>query len=375
MPGLASAELPPAVELAARVTGERNPHPAGDAAYAEIMGDLSFGTAFTDHMVRATWTHDDGWGPLRLEPYGPLQLSPAASVLHYGQEVFEGLKAYRWADGSVRTFRPGFNAARLAHSARRLALPELPAQDVIASLAGLVAADDRWVPGDEGASLYLRPFMFSSEPFLGVRAGRQVEYLLIASPVGPYFVHGFEPVGIWVSSTYHRAGAGGMGDTKTGGNYAASLLPQAEAYEKGFEQVLFLDSSTNTYVDELGGMNLVVVDADGTVRTPGLTGTILQGGTRDSLLTLLAEGGREVREEPIALVDLLADIRSGAVAEIFACGTAAVVTPIGRLAGEDFDVTVGDGSPGPVTRALHAELTDIQYGRGADDHEWMYRLL
>ncbi|MGC5629766.1 branched-chain amino acid aminotransferase [Georgenia sp. Z1344] len=375
MPGLDSAALPPAGELAARVTGERSDHPADDAAYADVMGNLAFGTAFTDHMVRATWTHDSGWGPLRLEPYGPLQLSPAASVLHYGQEVFEGLKAYRWADGSVRTFRPGFNAARLAHSARRLALPELPAEDMIASLAALLAHDERWVPGDEGASLYLRPFMFSSEPFLGVRAGRQVEYLLIASPVGPYFVNGFEPVGIWVSSTYHRAGAGGMGDTKTGGNYAASLLPQAEAYEKGFEQVLFLDASTNTYVDELGGMNLVVVDSDGTVRTPGLTGTILEGGTRDSLLTLLAESGREVRQEPIALADLLADIRSGAVAEVFACGTAAVVTPIGRLAGEDFDVTVGDGRPGPVTRSLHAELTDIQYGRAADAHEWMYRLV
>jgi branched-chain amino acid aminotransferase len=375
LPGLDSGDLPSAAELRDRVRGSRNPHPADAAAYAEIMSTLAFGKSFTDHMVHSRWTPSSGWGPLTLEPFGPIELSPAASVLHYGQEIFEGLKAYRWSDGSIRAFRPGFNAARLANSARRLALPELPAEDVVASIVGLIEADERWVPTADGATLYLRPFAFSSEPFLGVRAGHQVDYYLIASPVGPYFAHGFEPVDIWVSSTYHRAGAGGMGDAKTGGNYAASLRPQAEASDRGFEQVLFLDASTNTYVDELGGMNHVVVDADGTVRTPNLTGTILEGGTRDSLLTLLADSGREVRQEPIALADLLADIRSGSVAEVFACGTAAVVTPVGRLAGEDFDVTVADGRPGPVTTNLHAHLTDIQFGRREDAHGWMYRLL
>jgi branched-chain amino acid aminotransferase len=353
----------------------RTAHPTSDAARKAALADPGFGRYYVDHMVVIDYVEGDGWQDPRIIPMGDWSLHPAAAVLHYGQEIFEGLKAYRWSDGSIRAFRPGFNAARLANSARRLALPELPAEDVVASIVGLIEADERWVPTADGATLYLRPFAFSSEPFLGVRAGHQVDYYLIASPVGPYFAHGFEPVDIWVSSTYHRAGAGGMGDAKTGGNYAASLRPQAEASDRGFEQVLFLDASTNTYVDELGGMNLVVVDADGTVRTPNLTGTILEGGTRDSLLTLLADSGREVRQEPIALADLLADIRSGSVAEVFACGTAAVVTPVGRLAGEDFDVTVADGRPGPVTTNLHAHLTDIQFGRREDAHGWMYRLL
>ncbi len=373
--GLSAAELPPAADLARRFPLTPNAAPAAEDAHGEVMGNLSFGVAFTDHMVHARWTPAQGWHDRRTEAFGPLTISPAAAVLHYGQEVFEGLKAYRHDDGTVWTFRPGFNAARFNASARRLALPELPEEEFVGSLAALVAADERWVPGTDGSSLYLRPFMVATEAFLGVRAAHEIDYLVIASPVGPYFPHGFTPVSIWVSQDFHRVGPGGMGAAKTGGNYAASLLPQQEAYAKGFEQVCFLDAATGTQVEELGGMNVFVVDADGAVRTPALTGTILEGGTRASILQLLRDGGREVREETITLSVLLEQIRSGAVRELFACGTAAVITPIGRLAGADFDVTVADGAPGEVTRELYATLTEIQYGRRPDPHQWMYRLV
>ncbi|MHB1065529.1 MAG: branched-chain amino acid aminotransferase [Georgenia sp.] len=372
--GPTAAELAPAAQLAARFPLTASDHPATAEQHAAVMGDLKFGVAFTDHMARASWTPQEGWHGHRVEAFGPLTMSPAAAVLHYGQEAFEGLKAYRHADGSVWTFRPGFNAARLAASAHRLALPQLPEEDFVASLAALVAADERWVPGVAGASLYLRPFMIATEPFLGVRSAHEIEYLVIGSPVGPYFAHGFQPVDIWVAQDYHRVGRGGMGAAKTGGNYAASLLPQQEAYHKGFEQVCFLDAATGTHIEELGGMNMVVVDADGSVRTPALTGTILEGGTRAAILQLLRDGGREVREETIVLDEMLEQIRSGQVVETFACGTAAVITPIGRLAGEGFDATVGDGAPGQITKELYATLTDIQYGRRQDPHDWMYRL-
>ncbi|MPV38012.1 branched-chain amino acid aminotransferase [Georgenia subflava] len=373
--GPTAAELRPAAELAPRFPLTANASPAAADAHAQVMDHLTFGVAFTDHMARASWTPAEGWHAHRVGAFAPLTLSPAAAVLHYGQEIFEGLKAYRHDDGSVWTFRPGFNAARLNASARRLALPELPEEDFVASLAALVGADERWVPEAAGSSLYLRPFMIATEPFLGVRSAHAIEYLVIASPVGPYFVHGFQPVAIWVAQDYHRVGRGGMGAAKTGGNYAASLLPQQEAYAKGFEQVCFLDAATGTHLEELGGMNVFVIDADGTVRTPSLTGTILEGGTRASILQLLRDGGRTVREETIALTELLEQIRSGEVVEAFACGTAAVITPIGRLAGEDFDVTVADGAPGQVTTELYTTLTDIQYGRREDPHDWMYRLV
>ena len=339
-----------------------------------LIEQPAFGAVFTDHMARVTWTADAGWSDRRVEPYGPLLLDPAAAVLHYGQEIFEGLKAYRHADGSVWTFRPWANAARFAASARRLALPELPAADFLGSIEALVGLDVDWVPGADETSLYLRPFMFASEAFLGVRPARGVDYLLIASPVGPYFSGGVKPVSIWVSQDYNRAGPGGTGAAKCGGNYAASLLPQQEAYERGCEQVCFLDAATGTQLEELGGMNVVVVHADGRVVTPALTGSILEGVTRSSVLTLLREEGRDVVEGTIRLDDLRAGLASGDVVEVFACGTAAVVTPIGRLAGADFDLVVADGATGPVTAAVRQRLTDIQYGRAADPHGWMYRL-
>ena len=348
--------------------------PRPDGERAALIADPAFGVVFTDHMARVTWTADAGWADRRVEPYGPLELDPASAVLHYGQEIFEGLKAYRHADGSVWTFRPWANAARFAASARRLALPELAAEDFLGSIEALVAVDGAWVPSADETSLYLRPFMFAAEAFLGVRPSRRVEYLLIASPVGPYFAGGVKPVSIWVAEDYHRAGPGGTGAAKCGGNYAASLLPQQEAYSHGCEQVCFLDAATGSLLEELGGMNVMVVQRDGTVVTPALSGTILEGVTRDSVLTLLREGGHEVTERDLPLAEVLDGLRTGAITEVFACGTAAVVTPIGRLAGEGFDLAVNGGQTGAVTAAVRHQLTAIQYGRAEDPHGWMHRL-
>ncbi|MFI2755215.1 branched-chain amino acid aminotransferase [Cellulomonas sp. P22] len=350
-----------------------SPTPADERA-AKLVAPR-FGTVFSDHMARITWSVDQGWHDRRIEPYGPLQLDPATAVLHYAQEIFEGLKAYRHADGSVWTFRPWANAARFARSAQRLALPVLSEEDFLGSLAALVATDVEWVPSGDESSLYLRPFMYASERFLGVRPSAAAEYLVIASPVGPYFASGVQPVSIWVAEDFHRAGAGGTGAAKCGGNYAASLLPQQEAYALGYDQVCFLDASTNTLVEELGGMNVFLVHADGSVSTPELSGSILEGVTRSSILQLLADAGHEVRERPVPLAELRAGLEDGSVAEVFACGTAAVVTPIGRLGGQGFDLTVGDGATGPVTSSVRNELTDIQYGRVADRHGWLRRLV
>ena len=359
----------------ARWIVHRSDHPRTAEQREALLRELRFGTEFTDHLAHAVWTPEKGWHDLRVEPYGPITLDPGSAVLHYAQEVFEGLKAYRHRNGSVWAFRPEANARRFMRSAHRLALPVLEEADFLASLEALVRVDHEWVPADEGASLYLRPFMFASERFLGVRPSRLVDYMVIASPVGPYFTHGFTPVSIWVARDFHRSGPGGTGAAKFGGNYASSLLPQQVAYDNGCEQVCFLDAATGTLIEELGGMNVFVVASDGSVSTPRLTGTILEGVTRDSIVQLLADSGCRVRERSIPLEELKDGIRSGDVAEVFACGTAAVITPIGRLVGEGFDLTVADGRPGSTTTRLHGQLTDIQYGRAVDAHGWMRRLV
>ncbi|GIG55196.1 branched-chain amino acid aminotransferase [Demequina activiva] len=338
------------------------------------LADLRFGTQFTDHMARMQWVNGEGWGDRRVVPYGPLQLDPAAAVLHYAQEIFEGLKAYRWADGSVHLFRPEANAQRFNKSAHRLALPQLPVEDFIGSIEALVAVDEPWVPGTEESSLYLRPYMFASEAFLGVRPAHVIDYLLIASPVGPYFPGGIKPVSIWVAQGFHRAGPGGTGDAKCGGNYAASLLPQQQAIEAGCQQVLFLDAKEGRFLEELGGMNVFVVRRDGTIETPRLTGTILEGITRSSVIQQLEDDGRKVIEKDITLDEVRTGVESGDIAEVFACGTAAVVTPVGRLASPDFDVTINDGVAGTVTMGIRQRLTDIQYGRDEDTYGWMRRI-
>ena len=367
----AAKPLPPAAELATRYPLTTPADLMSDEQWEQSLKDLHFGSQFSEHMAIATWTPERGWHNQEIRPYGPIQLSPAASVLHYGQEIFEGMKAYRHADGSIWTFRPGYNAARFNESAKRMAMPTMDPADFVASLIALVQADQRWVPTQPGTSLYLRPFMYASEPFLGVRSAHEYTYLVIASPVGPYFSNGFHPVSIWGTRNYPRAGPGGTGAAKTGGNYASSLLPQMEAAERGFEQVCFLDAATGNNLEELGGMNVFVVNEDGTVRTPRLTGTILAGGTRSAIIELLREDGHQVSEEDIALDTLIEDINSGKVQEMFACGTAAVVAPIGHLASDNFDVHL---SATTVTERVHQRLTDIQNGNAPDTHGWMYRI-
>ncbi len=352
----------------------RTTSPVADERLAEILSAPGFGTSFTEHMFMAEWTPQDGWHDARVTPYAPLSLDPATAVLHYAQEIFEGMKAYRHADGSVWTFRPEANAERMVRSSRRLALPALPVEDFVASVDALVEADERWVPDAAGEkSLYLRPFMFASEVFLGVRPARHVTYMVIASPAGAYFAKGLKPVSIWLSETYTRAGRGGMGAAKTGGNYASSLVAQQEAIEQGCDQVAFLDASEATYVEELGGMNLYFVHDDGTIVTPELSGTILEGITRDSIIELCGKLGHPVQERRFSIDEWRDGVASGRITEVFACGTAAVVTPVGVLKWDGGEVGDPDVT-GPVTARVRQNLVDVQYGRAEDTFGWMHRV-
>jgi branched-chain amino acid aminotransferase len=349
-------------------------NPVSPERLAEILANPGFGQHFTDHMFAVEWTPADGWHNARVTPYAPLSLDPATAVLHYAQEIFEGLKAYRHADGSVWTFRPEENAARMQRSSRRLALPELPPADFVASVDALIRADERWVPESEGEkSLYLRPFMFASEKFLGVRPSQHVTYLVIASPAGAYFSTGVRPVSIWLSEDYTRAGRGGMGAAKTGGNYASSLVAQQEAIGEGCDQVAFLDASEGKYVEELGGMNLYFVYDDGSIATPELSGTILEGITRDSIIELCGKLGHSVQERRVSIDEWRDGVSSGRITEVFACGTAAVVTPVGRLKWRGGEV--GGDSTGSVTSKVRSALVDIQYGRAEDAFGWMHRVV
>lgn len=348
-------------------------HPVADAEREAILADPGFGQYFTDHMVDICWSEHGGWHRPRVQAYGPISLDPAAAVLHYAQEIFEGLKAYRHADGSIWSFRPDANGRRLQRSAKRLALPELPIEYFVESLKQLIAVDGSWVPSAPETSLYLRPFMFAKEAFLGVRPAKKVNYYVIASPAGAYFTGGVAPVSIWLSTDYSRAGKGGTGAAKTGGNYASSLLPQAEAYEHGCAQVLFLDAQEAKYIEELGGMNVVLVKKDGTLVTPD-SDSILEGITRDSILQLAEDRGHAVERRQVTIDEWREGVENGDIVEVFACGTAAVVTPIAQLKGKDFTVGDADAPAGELTMSLRQELTDIQYGRLPDRHGWMTRL-
>jgi branched-chain amino acid aminotransferase len=362
-------QAPSAAGLIWQVT--RNEAAKTPAEREAILADPGFGNHFTDHMVDVCWSEKGGWHRPRVSPYGPISLDPAAAVLHYAQEVFEGMKAYRHADGSIHTFRPYENAARMQRSARRMALPELPSEIFIESLKQLIAVDADWVPSAPETSLYLRPFMFAKEAFLGVRPAKKVNYYVIASPAGAYFPGGVEPVNIWLSTQYSRAGKGGTGAAKTGGNYASSLLPQAEASEKGCQQVAFLDDEGN--LEELGGMNIVLVKRNGTLVTPE-SASILEGITRDSILQLATDRGHAVERRTVSLDEWRSGAASGDIVGAFACGTAAVVVPIGRLLGTDFEIVHAGPEASALALSLRQELTDIQYGRVEDRHGWLTRL-
>lgn len=356
---------------------EHLPHPAPvpGATRDQAIANPGFGTLFTDHMVTVDYDADrGGWYRATIGPRGPIELDPAAAVLHYAQEIFEGMKAYKQDDGGLALFRPDANARRMNESARRMAMPEIPESLFLEAIIALVTKDAAWVPTIAGGALYLRPFMFASEAFLGVRPAKQYKFMVIASPAGNYFKSGAPAVRIWVSRDYVRAAPGGTGAAKTGGNYAASLVPSAEATSRGCDQVVFLDAVERKWVEELGGMNLFFVFDDGRVITPPLTGTILPGITRESLMQLLREEGLDVREEPYSIDQWREDAKSGRLLETMACGTAAVVTPVGSVLDGDSEFTIGSGGPGQITTKIRERLVGIQKGSIPDRHGWVKRL-
>ena len=357
---------------------QRSPSPRSASEREAILAAPGFGKHFTDHMVRIDYA-DGVWGEGQVVPYGPLTLDPATAVFHYGQEIFEGLKAYRQPDGSIATFRPDANARRFANSARRLGMAELPAELFVESLRALVDVDRDWVPSAADESLYLRPFMIATQVGLGVNSpSNSYTYLTIASPAGPYFSGGVHPVKVWLSTEYTRAAPGGTGEAKCGGNYAAAFLAQAHATAQGCDQVVWLDSAEHRWVEEMGGMNLYFVYGSGPgarIVTPALTGTLLPGVTRDSLLTLAADLGYTAEEGKISTDEWREGNESGALTEVFACGTAAVITPVGAVDSANGGWTVGDGAPGPITMQLREHLTGIQTGAVPDQHNWMHKLV
>ena len=351
---------------------EPNANPVDPSERAQMIADPGFGRVFTDHMVMIRYSDTLGWHDARVTARAPLSLDPATAVLHYAQEIFEGMKAYRLENGEMALFRPDANAARFAASARRMAMPEIPADVFIESVRALVDIDRSWFPDVEGGALYLRPFMFASEVFLGVKPSAEYIYLVIASSVGGYFKGGAPAISLWVSQDYTRAGPGGTGAAKCGGNYATSLVAQAEAIKLGYDQVVYLDVAQRRWVEELGGMNMFFVFDDGSIQTPPLTGTILPGITRDCLITLAREQGITVREEPYSIDEWRDDAMSGRLTEAFACGTAAVVTPVGRVGSPDGEFTIGAGGAGQMTQKLKAMLVEIQRGTSADQHDWVH---
>jgi len=348
-----------------------NPTPAAERTAK--LADPGFGRVFTDHMALVRYSQGKGWHSARVESRANFTLDAATAVLHYAQEIFEGLKAYKRDDGGVNLFRPDANARRFRSSADRLAMAPLPEPMFIEAVEQLVRMDRDWIPGGEG-SLYLRPFMIANEVFLGVKPSSEYIFAVIASPVGSYFKGGPAPVSIWVSETFTRAAIGGTGEVKCGGNYAASLRAQAEAIERGCDQVVFLDAVERRYVEELGGMNVFFVFDDGSLATPPL-GTILPGITRNSIITLANDSGIRVREEAYTIDQWRADAASGKLTEAFACGTAAVVSPIGKVCSASGDFLINGGAAGPVAMGFRKRLVDIQYGRAPDPHNWIRKVL
>lgn len=357
-------------------TRSLNPQPASGERRAEILAKPGFGQYFTDHMVTIRWNPEQGWHDAAVVPYGPIPFDPAAMVLHYGQSIFEGLKAYRQPDGSIASFRPEANAARLRASARRMAMPELPDELFLGSVRELLDVDKDWVPTAADESLYLRPFLFATEAGLGVRPAKEYLYVLIASPAGAYFAGGVKPVSVWLCTEYVRASPGGTGAAKFAGNYAASLLAQAQAAEQGCDQVVWLDAVERRWVEEMGGMNLFFVLGEGEnarVVTPELSGALLPGITRNSLLTLAADLGYAVEERRISTEEWEKKVDSGELTEVFACGTAAVITPVGRVKHAGGEFLINGGESGELTMKLRGALTSVQTG-GADPHGWMTTL-
>jgi branched-chain amino acid aminotransferase len=363
-------------EIGFDVRASDSPVAAGERE--RILAAPGFGEVFTDHMITIRWTDGQGWHDARLEPYGPFTLDPATSVFHYAQEIFEGLKAYRTVRGEIVTFRPHTNAARFNRSAARMAMPELPPATFVHAIELLVSQDRDWVPSAREHSLYLRPFMIATQRGLGVnRPSATYLFTIIASPAAAYFANGVQPVSVWLSREFCRAAPGGTGEAKTGGNYAGSFAGQRQAVAHGCDQVVWLDAAERRWIEEMGGMNLFFVYGKGPqarLLTPALTGSLLPGITRDTLLKLAPDLGIPVEEGAISVDHWQKHGAAGELTEVFACGTAAVITPVGKVKGPDGEWTVGDGSPGPVTMRLREELLGIQYGRLPDPYGWLHKI-
>jgi len=354
----------------AAITFEPTSEPVPVEERARLLADPGFGRVFTDHMAMIEY-EDGRWRDARITARHPFTMDPASPVLHYAQEIFEGMKAYRRPNGAAALFRPEANARRFAKSAIRMAMPPLPEEMFLESVRALVRADREWIPDTEEGSLYLRPFMIANGSFLGMRPSTQFIYAVIASSVASYFKTDSPSISLWVTREYVRAAPGGTGEAKCGGNYAGSLIAQAEAVREGCDQVVFLDAVERRWIEELGGMNIFFVFEDGSLQTPPLDGTILHGVTRDSLIRLARDMGRSVREEDYSIEQWREDAESGRLTEAFACGTAAVVTPIGRVKGRDGAFSIGGGAAGPVTLGLRSALVDIQRGAAPDPYGWI----
>ena len=334
---------------------------------------LVFGKAMTDHMFLVDYDEGQGWHDARIVPYGPLQIDPAAKVLHYAEEIFEGLKAYRTADGSIQLFRVMDNIQRMNDSADRLCMPQTPAELALAGITELVKLEQDWVPHEKDTSLYIRPFMIGLDPALGVHSSHHVQFIVIVCPVGAYYPEGLNPVKIYIEDEDVRAVKGGTGMAKTGGNYAASLRAGNRAEKKGYTQVLWLDGVHRKYIEEVGAMN-VMFKVAGKILTPDLNGSVLPGITRRSCIQLLKDWGYEVEERRISAQELFDAAENGTLEEAWGTGTAAVVSPIGELAEGDKKVTINNNEIGPVTQRLYDELTGIQWGRVADPHNWITKI-
>lgn len=353
-------------------------HAASAEERAQRMTNPGFGRMFTDHMVVIPYKEGQGWGQGVLKAYGPIEMDPAASVLHYGQAIFEGFKAYKQKDGSIAAFRPEANARRFNTSAARLAMPDLPEALFLEAAKALITQDKAWVPGAVGESLYMRPLMIATEAALGVRASNEYLFLLMASPSGAYFPAGVKPVTVWISDDYVRAAPGGTGFAKCAGNYAASLVAQRQAKGEGCDQVVWLDAVHRSYVEEMGGMNIFFVyqeKGETVIVTPELTGTLLPGITRDSLLQLAREQGWRAEERKITVDEWRLAIQGGRMTEAFACGTAAVITPVGHVKSRKGDWTIHQGETGPVAAKLREVLLNLQHGLAPDTHGWMKKII
>ena len=360
-----------------KIISNPNTKPVDAAERDKRVAEPGFGKYYTDNMVIAQWNEATGWSDATLQAYGPLSLDPATMVFHYGQEIFEGMKAYAQPDGGVSLFRPEANAQRFAKSAARIALPEMPVDFFVETVEALVKADKNWVPKKTGESLYIRPFMIATEVGLGVRPSNQATYVLISTPAAAYF-NAAKAVTVWISTEYVRAALGGTGEAKCGGNYAASLLAQKQAAKEGCDQVAYIDAVERKWVEEMGGMNLYFIKGSGKdakIMTPKLTGTLLPGITRDSILTLANDLGYKTEETMISIDDWRDGVKSGEITEIFACGTAAVVSAVGSAKSIHGTWQTGHGKPGVITNEIRAALLGIQHGTIEDKHGWNKRVI